>query len=234
MEELDDYEVVPDMLELDITADTVTEVVAKLSGTGGPGGVDSIALQQWLLKYGVQNHGLREAVVEFTRWMANDTSPWVAIRALMANRLMTLNKCPGVRPVGIGEFWRRLFAKCVLKVVGTEAKEACGSAQLCTYLKADIKGAVHAVRAMWNRSADNEEWGFLLVDAANVFNAGNRTVILWTVRHRYPSGDRFSFNCYYHWFQLMIRSKYGYAGHWLTCQEGVTQGYRLSMILYGI
>ena len=234
VEELEDYEVVPDMLELDITADTVTEVAAKLSGAGGPGGVDAIALQQWLLKYGVQNHSLREAVAEFTRWMANDTPPWAAIRALMANRLMALDKCPGVRPVGIGEIWRRLFAKCVLKVAGTEAKEACGSAQLCAGLEAGIEGAVHAVRAMWNGAADNEEWGFLLVDAANAFNAGNRTAILWTVRHRWPSGARFSFNCYRHWSQLMIRSDDGYAGHWLTSQEGVTQGDPLSMILYGI
>ena len=31
VEEMEDYEVVPDMLELDIIADTVTEVAAKLS-----------------------------------------------------------------------------------------------------------------------------------------------------------------------------------------------------------
>ena len=36
VEELENYEVVLDMMELDITADAVTEVVAKLSGTGGP------------------------------------------------------------------------------------------------------------------------------------------------------------------------------------------------------
>ena len=77
--------------------------------------------------------------------MANDTPLWAAIRALMSNRLMALDKCPGVRPVGIGEIWRRLFARCVLKVAGTEAKEACGSAQLCAGLEAGIEGAVHAV-----------------------------------------------------------------------------------------
>ena len=87
--------------------------------------------------------------------------------------------------MGIGEIWRRLLAKCVLKVAGTEAKEECGSDQLCAGLEAGINGAVHAVRAMWKATEDNEEWGFLLVDAANAFNAGNRTAILWTVRHLY-------------------------------------------------
>ena len=64
---MEDYDVCPDMLELDITSDTELEVAAKLSGTGGPGGVDAIALQQWLLKFGVQSQALREAVVDFAR-----------------------------------------------------------------------------------------------------------------------------------------------------------------------
>ena len=117
---------------------------------------------------------------------------------------------------------------------GAEAKEACGSDQLCAGLEAGIEGAVHAVRAMWNGTEENEEWGFLLVDAANAFNAGNRTAILWTVRHLWPSGARFAFNCYRHWSQLMIRSGDGYEGHWMMSKEGVTQGDPLSMILYGL
>ena len=58
----------------------------------------------------------------------------------MANRLIALDKCPGVRPVGVGEIWRRLLAKCVLVVAGGEAKEACGSEQLCAGLEEGIEG----------------------------------------------------------------------------------------------
>ena len=231
---LEEYAVVPAMKDLDVTCDTVTKVAGELSGAGGPGGVDAVALQHWLLRFGKDSFALREAVAEFTRWMANSTPPWAAIRAIMANRLMALDKCPGVRPVGIGEIWRRLFSKCVLKEAGAEATEACGSDQLCAGLKADIEGAVHAVRAMAAIRPDEEEWGFLLVDAANAFNAGNRTAILWTVRHLWPSGARFSFNCYRHWSSLMIRRDDGYEADFLMSKEGVTQGDPLSMILYGI
>jgi hypothetical protein len=38
--------------------------------------------------------------------------------------------CPGIRPVGIGETWRRAIAKCILMVAGSEAKETCGIDQL--------------------------------------------------------------------------------------------------------
>ena len=118
---LEDYDILPEMMELDVTSETVTEVAAALSGAGGPCGVDAIALQHWLLRFGKESYALREAVAAFTRWMANSTPPWAAIRAIMANRLMAPDKCPGVRPVGIGEIWRQLFAKCVLEIAGAEA-----------------------------------------------------------------------------------------------------------------
>lgn len=50
---------------------------------------------------------------------------------MQAGRLVAMNKMSGVRPIGIGETWRRLFAKIVLLVAGYEAKEVCGIDQLC-------------------------------------------------------------------------------------------------------
>ena len=67
----------------------------------------------------------------------------------MSNRLIALDKCPGVRPVGVGEMWRRLFEKCVIKVSGRQVKSARGTSQLCTGLEAGIEGKVHAVNALW-------------------------------------------------------------------------------------
>ena len=115
---------------------------------------------------------------------------------LLANHLTALNKCPGVRLIGIGKIWRRMLTKCVLKVAGSEAKNACGNAQLSAGLEAGIEDAVHAARSLWEDAAETEEWGFLLVDAANAFNAGNRITTLWATRHRWPSGAWFSHNCY--------------------------------------
>ena len=126
---------------------------------------------------------------------------------------MALNKCPGIRPIGISEIWRRLLAKCVLKVAGAEAKDACGNTQLCASLEAGIEGVVHAARALYAEKEDKEEWGFLLVDAANVFNTGNRIACLLTARHHWPSGTRFSFNCYRHHALLLVRADDGYVRH---------------------
>ena len=44
-----------------------------------------------------------------------------------------------------------------------------------------------------------------LADARNGFNNLSRLEMLWTVRHRWPAGARFAFNCYKHWAQLLLR-----------------------------
>ena len=59
---------------------------------------------------------------------------------------MAINKCPGVRLVGIREIIRRMIAKMVLKVTGPYAAEVCRNYQLCAGLEAGIEGAVHAAR----------------------------------------------------------------------------------------
>ena len=71
---------------------------------------------------------------------------------------------------------------------------------------------------------------FLLIDARNAFNEENHTAMLWAVRHEWPSGAQFNFNCYCHWATLVVRDIGDGSGHFLHSKEGVTQGDPLSMI----
>ena len=89
------------------------------------------------------------------------------------------------------------------------------------------------MRILWQQHAQEEDWGFLLIDARNEFNEDNRTDILWEIRHEYPSGVWFSINCYRHWATLLIRAG-NETGHFLLRKEGVTQGDTLAIIIYGI
>ena len=56
----------------------------------------------------------------------------------MSVRQIALDKQPGIKPVRVGETWRRLMAKCLLKVVGPETNSACGTTQLVGGLEAGI------------------------------------------------------------------------------------------------
>jgi hypothetical protein len=238
-----------------ITQDNVEAVSSRLSGAAGPGGTDAVELSNWLLWFGREFEALREEMAAWINWLANTSPPWAAYRALMANCLVALDKQPGTRPVGIGEVYRRLWAKCLLKAIGSQATATCGNHNLCAGLQAGIEGAVHTVCAVFaDRSlipappqappdtqppegeadapsasqeaaaspptpvadADMtmdeilasiaedvglsaaETSAVLLVDATNGFNELGRKAMLWTVRHRWANGARFSFNCYRH------------------------------------
>ena len=113
------------MVPVDITDNVVAAVAGRLLGGAGPGGTDLVSLQHWILRFGAASGELRMIVAEFGEWICNGRPPWVAYRAIMSGRLIALDKCPGIRPVGIGETWRRLLAKCLLRVTGKEAKAAC-------------------------------------------------------------------------------------------------------------
>ena len=112
----------------------------------------------------------------------------------MSGRLIALDKQPGIRPVGVGETWRRLMAKCLIKVTGPEAKAAYGITQLAGGLEAGIEGAIHVMRVLFEEHREKENWGFILIGARNSFNEEKRTAMLWAVRHEWPSGAQFTFN----------------------------------------
>ena len=156
----EEYDECGTSIPLDCSPEIVEEVAAKIRGGAGPGSVDAIAMSNWLLRHGKFSQVLREELAAWTEWLCNCTPPFAAYRALMACRLVALDKQPGVRPLGIGEIFRRAIAKCALKVCGEDAKAACGSANLCAGLEAGIEGAIHSVtrRAADGNTMEFGEW----------------------------------------------------------------------------
>ena len=84
-------------------------------GGAGPGGTDSVSLQHWLLWLGAASVEIRQIVGNCVEWIFIGQLPWAAYWALMSGRMIALDKQPGIRPVGVGETWRRLMAKCLLR-----------------------------------------------------------------------------------------------------------------------
>ena len=187
-----------------------------------------------LLRVGAKSVKLRLIVGDFVKWLGNRSPPWAAYQALMSGQMIALDKQPGIRPVRVQDTWRRMMAKCLLKVAGTEAKAACDTTQLVGGLEAGIEGAIHAMHILWDEHNKEEGWGFLLIDARNAFNEENRTAMLWAVQHEWPSGAKFTFNYYRHWATLVVRDTCDGSGHFLHSKDGVTQGDPLDMISYDI
>ena len=135
----------PETVPPNFTEDDVMWVVSKLFGTIGALGAEAIELRNWLLCFGCAPEDLRVFVARLADCMAKSSPPWAVYCALMACRLVALDKRPGVRPVGIEETLRQALAKIVMRLVGDQAKIARGNLQLCAGLEVGIEGATHAV-----------------------------------------------------------------------------------------
>ena len=168
-------------------------------------------------------------MAELVRRFANTIIDWNDIQALMACRLIALDKCPGVRPIGVGEVPRRILSKVMAAATSADVEELCGTNQLCSGLKAGIEGAVHAMNDLFEESS-GEGWGLLFVDASNAFNSVSRVAALWNVRVLWPRCSCYLFNYYRGYAIQVVR---GAEEHVLS-REGVTQGDPLSMLMYAV
>ena len=131
----------------------IAKAARRLSGGAGPMGVDAIMLKEWLLRHGAHSDALREEFGYWVYWLSNQSPPYAAYRALNAVRELAGNKKPGVRPIGCGEIFMRLFADCDHDQSKGGATVECGNTQLCAGLPSGIEANLHAVRAIWPQSA---------------------------------------------------------------------------------
>lgn len=211
-----------------MTGSHVALVARRIQGSAGPGGCDSSHWQDILLRFGSHSRRLCDAVAGLTRSLANSLVDWSQIQALLANRLIALDKSPGIRPIGVGECLRRVIGKVICLITRDDAEVTCGTSQLCAGLKCGIEGAIHVANELFEVSDDSH--GMLLIDAKNAFNSINRLSLLWNVRVLWPRASRFIFNTYRGWAPLVIKG----CDETLYSEEGIIQGDPLSMFLYAI
>eukprot|EP00957_Ditylum_brightwellii_P120365 9184134-Ditylum_brightwellii.AAC.2 len=217
-------------MNVNVTASVVEKVAWKLSGAAGPDGVHVVTMADWLLRYGVVSHKLREVIAKCARWVGNTFPSWAALCAFVSSCLIGLDKCPGTQPVDIGGILLRLVGKSILSVGGEEVKTACGANQLCSGLRAGIEGGIHMMGLLWEEFGEEEGWGILLVDAWNAFNELNHKAMLWHVHHYWPSGCQYAFNIYWHWKISVFQG----TEEVVFSKEGVTQGDPMAMFLYAL
>ena len=119
-------------------------IAKRLGGAAGPDSVDAALAKSILTGYGRASAQLCDELVEWAQWLANESPPWAAYRAMTVRRLLGLDKEPGTRPVGIGCIWLRGICKLLLAETADEAKSACKATQLCAGLEAGIGVALRA------------------------------------------------------------------------------------------
>ena len=193
-------------------------------GAAGLSGLDAYAWRRLCSSFRTASEYLCSALAATGRRLCSSHIHPENLSAFTACRLIPLNKCPGVRPIGIGEVPRRIIAKAVLSILSNEIQDAAGPLQVCAGQEGGCEAAVHVMRQFFS---EKDVEGVLLVDATNAFNSINRNASLHNIQLICPSFSQILVNTY----QAPIRCIISGEGE-ITSSEGTTQGDPLAMAMY--
>ena len=208
-----------------IDATTIKTAALRTDGAAGPSGIDARGWRRLCASFHSASTDLCHSLALLARRLCSQFVHPDGLSALLACRLIALDKNPGVRPIGVGEISRRIIAKAVLSVIGGDIQEAAGSIQLCSGQTSGIEAAVHAMKQAYE---DDAVEAVLLVDAKNAFNCLNREAALRNIRYLCPPLATILINTYRKPFNLYMD------GNTLLSQEGTTQGDPMAMAMYAV
>ena len=209
-----------------LTADSILNAAMKTHGAAGLSGLDAYSWRRMCSSFKSASHDLCKALAAVARRICSVSIHPEDLSAFVACRLIPLDKCPGVRPIGIGEVPRRIIAKAVLHLFRLDIQEAAGPLQVCAGQDGGCEAAVHAMRHLF---VEEDIEGVLLVDASNAFNSINRQAALHNIRIICPPVSQVLANTYQAPVRCVIRG----SGE-ITSSEGTTQGDPLAMAMYAL
>ena len=209
-----------------LDADAIRQASLHTQGAAGPSGVDAHAWRRLCSSFKSASHSLCSSLASVTKRIATTLVNPEGLNAFVACRLIPLDKCPGVRPIGIGEVPRRIAAKAILRIVSPDVEEAAGPLQVCAGQEGGCEAAVHAMRQIFE---DSNTEAVLLVDATNAFNSINRKAALHNISIICPPLAQVLVNTYRAPIRLFITG----SGE-IASTEGTTQGDPLAMAMYAL
>ena len=200
-------------------------VVLKMDGAAGPSGIDAAGWKRLCTSFRTHSADLCDALASLAKRICTTYVDPKGLEAFVASRLIALDKCPGVRPIGVGEVIRRIIGKAILITLKYDIQDAVGPVQLCASHDGGCEATIHAMLQLFNHPHTN---AVIQVDASNAFNSLNRQTALTNVLHLCPSLAKVLINSYRSDINLYIN------GETIMSQEGTTQGDPLAMAMYAI
>ena len=86
-----------------IDGQLIRNTLLKMDGAAGPSGLDAAAWKRMCASFKTASADLCESLASTARRLCSECVDPSGISALVACRLIALDKYPGVRPIGVGE-----------------------------------------------------------------------------------------------------------------------------------
>ena len=209
-----------------LTPELIKRIGREMHGSSGPSGLDSEVWKRMLTCYNRSSNRLCSALAAAARCLCTEELSGSALSAFTAARLIPLDKCPGVRPIAVGEVFRRLVCRAIARVIEFDLMSATAPLQLCVGVPSACEAAVHAMRRLYQRPTTQ---AILLVDASNAFNTINRIAALHNIPLLCPALGQVFQNTYQSSSRLFVAG-----GDEILSREGTCQGDPLAMAIYAV
>ena len=155
----------------------------------------------------------------------DDVAPFLGGALLIALR----KDDDGVRPVAIGESYRRLVGKALMKHdTVTSRLDSFVPLQVGVGCRGGAEAVARAVRTLVDENKDDDELALLKIDFRNAFNTFSREAMLKAVEEEFPELSRWSAWCY-------ASPTHLWAGEsTLSSSSGTQQGDPLGPLLFSL
>lgn len=167
------------------------------------------------------------ALTNLVNLLMRGDAPAAVAESLAGARLIALPKPKGgLRPVAIGESFRRLAAKCACARAKAKVVAILAPHQLGVGVTGGGEAMVHILRQWVDRMGDSVDSVLLSLDMENAFNLVERDVFLEECRKELPEVSAFAEWCYGAPTRLL------FAGNEVESRTGVQQGDPLGPLLF--
>ena len=120
-----------------INAACIRKSAMKTNGSHGPSGLDSQEWRRLLTSFKDSSSDLCKTIAKLAIRISTERLPF--LKAYNACRLIALDKCPGVRPIGIGEVLRRIIGRSIMKCIKRDLALLGNNTQMCLGQKCGIE-----------------------------------------------------------------------------------------------
>ena len=220
---------VPVSLYAELTGEYIRKVAVKCSGSAGQSGLNAQGAKRILCSdsysFGNQCNDLCGALARFTRKLATTNIESAPILPFLSCRMIGLDKNPGIRPVRIGETFRRIVTAALIQNFRGKTQNATGPMQTCEDAQSGVEAAVHTMSGIFD---DSTTECILFVDADNAFNRLNRQAALHNISFICPEISTSLNNVCKSPTPFYIKQ------HAIMSRDGTTQGDFAAMQTYSI
>ncbi|KAJ9461710.1 Retrotransposable element SLACS 132 kDa protein [Diplonema papillatum] len=196
-------------------------------------GAGPSSLRAQFVKDAVEAPDVEGAIAEtkdLVNLLLSGEAPTASMPYLAGATLIALNKKDGdVRPIAVGEVWRRLAAKCACAAVKKEAEKILvKDSQVGVAVQGGLEAAVQAVRGYSERNLGRSGKVILKVDLKNAFNSVHRDAMIRETKANLPELLPWVEWCYAGKSNLFMRGKV------LKSEEGAQQGDPMGPLLFSL